>query len=222
MNTMNISATGLTNGILAGVGAVFLVSMVEPASAQSPCGPTTTVQPGDTYFAIAQRCDVSVGFIEQANPGVDASNLQVGQTLQLSTEAQRDEPMPDDRYQVRAGDTLFNIARAMGVTLDALLEANPDINPDALQIGQIIIAPRHGAPGEPTSPAPGTQVTGILTPEGVECQAMRGHDGQLYTLTGDLDGHDDGDVVQVRGEVQEVSICQQGTTIDVADIRTAR
>lgn len=62
-------------------------------------------------------------------------------------------------------------------------------------------------------------VRGTLTDEGVECQALRGDDGQLYTLTGDLGGFQTGDQVRVRGRIAEVSTCQQGTTIVVEDIK---
>ena len=62
-------------------------------------------------------------------------------------------------------------------------------------------------------------VRGTLTGEGVECQALRGDDGELYTLTGDLSGFEDGDRVKVRGTIAEVSICQQGTTIEVQSIK---
>lgn len=62
-------------------------------------------------------------------------------------------------------------------------------------------------------------VRGTLTNEGVECQALRGDDGELYTLTGDLSGFEEGDRVKVRGTVAEISTCQQGTTIEVQSIK---
>lgn len=61
-------------------------------------------------------------------------------------------------------------------------------------------------------------VTGTLTREGAECQAMRGDDGRLYTLTGDLDDLRAGDRVRVQGRIAEVSFCMQGTTIDVRSV----
>jgi len=62
-------------------------------------------------------------------------------------------------------------------------------------------------------------VRGILTNEGVECQAMRSlDDNKLYTLTGNLQGFKTGDKVEVTGKVDEVSICMQGTTIAVDKI----
>ncbi len=64
-------------------------------------------------------------------------------------------------------------------------------------------------------------VRGTLTGEGVECQALRGSDGRLYTLTGNLHGLAVGDKVRVTGSVAEVSTCQQGTTLVVEQIRLA-
>jgi uncharacterized protein DUF5818 len=62
-------------------------------------------------------------------------------------------------------------------------------------------------------------VRGTLTAEGAECQALRGSDGQLYTLTGNLKGGNVGDRVKVVGRVAEASTCQQGITIAVQEIQ---
>jgi LysM repeat protein len=65
-------------------------------------------------------------------------------------------------------------------------------------------------------------VTGTLTREGAECPAMRGDDGQLYTLSrGSTEGFSPGDRVRVQGQLAEVSFCQQGTTINVVRIDSA-
>lgn len=64
-------------------------------------------------------------------------------------------------------------------------------------------------------------VTGKLTNEGAECQAMRGDDEKLYTLTGDLKGFRTGDRVKVTGSIAEVSTCMQGTTLIVEKIERA-
>ena len=63
------------------------------------------------------------------------------------------------------------------------------------------------------------QVRGVRTDEGVECQALRTANGQLYTLTGDLGGFKTGDKVRVKGEIAQVSTCQQGITIAVETIQ---
>ncbi|HYR74672.1 MAG TPA: DUF5818 domain-containing protein [Pyrinomonadaceae bacterium] len=62
-------------------------------------------------------------------------------------------------------------------------------------------------------------VKGTLTDEGVECQAFRRTDGELYTLMGDLGGFQNGDEVVICGTIASVSFCMQGTTISVSWIR---
>jgi hypothetical protein len=74
-------------------------------------------------------------------------------------------------------------------------------------------------PPFPQPPQAGTiTVTGTLTREGVECPAMRGDNGRLYTLAGGTRGFDPGDRVRVTGTIAQVSFCQQGTTIQVRSI----
>jgi Protein of unknown function (DUF5818) len=66
-------------------------------------------------------------------------------------------------------------------------------------------------------------VVGKLTDEGVECPALRGDDGKLYTLTPrNLKGFKVGDRVKVVGKVAEMSFCMQGTTIVVQNITKAK
>lgn len=46
-----------------------------------------------------------------------------------------------DNYRIRQGDTLYNIARKYYTAVNAILTANPGINPYALMVGQQIIVP---------------------------------------------------------------------------------
>lgn len=74
-------------------------------------------------------------------------------------------------------------------------------------------------------PPPGTKVsvTGTLSNEGVECPALRGDDGRLYTLTDPAaGGFKPGDRVQVTGEVASMSMCMQGIAITGTTIAAAR
>jgi hypothetical protein len=71
-------------------------------------------------------------------------------------------------------------------------------------------------------PAELVEVAGLLTDEGVECQALRAADGALFSLVGELRGFGPGDAVLVRGTIAEAGACREGTTIELISIeRTA-
>ena len=81
---------------------------------------------------------------------------------------------------------------------------------------------RVAATPPPPPPSNDVHLVGTLTREGVECQAMRGDDGKLYTLAGrNLGDFFPGDRVRVDGKIADVSTCQQGTTIAVTRIGPA-
>jgi LysM repeat protein len=48
----------------------------------------------------------------------------------------------DCSYTVKAGDTLFNIGKAHGLTVAQLLQYNPEIkDPDHIEVGQVRMLP---------------------------------------------------------------------------------
>ena len=50
-----------------------------------------------------------------------------------------------DTYTVQGGDTLNAIARRAGVTVDALIRANPQIDPDTIYVGMVLRLPPIGS-----------------------------------------------------------------------------
>jgi hypothetical protein len=77
-----------------------------------------------------------------------------------------------------------------------------------------------GTGGEREQPREGqVRIRGQVTDEGVECPAVRADaDNALYTLAGAPDWVEPGVRVEVEGPVAEMSICMQGTTIQVERI----
>lgn len=115
---------------------------------QTVCPPGTfryTVQPGDTMFSIAQRFGVPLDELIAANPQIPNPNLIFpGQIVCVPLVSQPPGGCPSGTfaYTVRPGDTMFNIARRFGVSLDALIKANPQIpNPNQIRPGQIVCVP---------------------------------------------------------------------------------
>jgi hypothetical protein len=91
-------------------------------------------------------------------------------------------------------------------------------------IAILTVALARGAPAATGAWAQSSRevtVTGTLTGDGVECPAMKGDDGALYTLAGDLGSFGPEDRVRVTGEIAGMSLCMQGTTIQVEAIGPA-
>ena len=111
----------------------------------------------------------------------------------------------------------------------ASLKANARPNRKILGLATVIAASGACAMSNPhaadnnAASNDGTAVTvvGRLTSEGVECQALRGDDGQLYTLLGDIGALPVETRVRVLGKRLEFSSCQQGITIRVQSITPA-
>lgn len=73
-----------------------------------------------------------------------------------STPAPTSPPTPTPTpviYTVQAGDTLIDIAKQYGISVEALQEANAILDPQRLQIGQELVIPReeYNPEGPPTS-----------------------------------------------------------------------
>lgn len=55
-----------------------------------------------------------------------------------TSEERREARLPDDVYVVKTGDTLAGIAQQVGITVEQIMELNPDLDPQALVSGQEI------------------------------------------------------------------------------------
>ncbi len=109
------------------------------------CPPGTfpyTIRAGDTCFGLARRFNTTINAIIEANPGINCDNLQIGQIICIPGRPPAECPPNTFPYTIRAGDTCFRLARRFNTTINAIIEANPGINCNNLQIGQTICIPR--------------------------------------------------------------------------------
>lgn len=103
------------------------------------------VRPGDTLFTIAQQFGVGLNNLIAVNPQiVNPDIISVNQVINLpvSPPAPPVPPAGTIQIYVSAGETLTSIAQRTGVSLQAIINANPQIvNPNLIFVGQIINVP---------------------------------------------------------------------------------
>jgi LysM repeat protein len=122
---------------------------VETATFQVISLPATgayVVQRGDTLSKIAQRYHTTVNALLRANPQIANPNvLQPGDLIYLPGSVLVDPNTGSNFYIVQAGDYLGAIAQRFGVSLQALLAANPQIpSPSRIYPGDRINIPAGG------------------------------------------------------------------------------
>ncbi|MBI5488958.1 MAG: LysM peptidoglycan-binding domain-containing protein [Deltaproteobacteria bacterium] len=134
----------------------------------SPQDGTYVVQAGDTLSEIAERFSIPLDDLARWNDLADPSRIRVDMVLVLggedspedaAAEGEGDEPatpppepqasaselpLPGDVHLVRAGETVSEIADALGLHVRDLLLANPDLNPDRVHPGQELHIPDVG------------------------------------------------------------------------------
>jgi|SRR4051812_11648589 len=150
-----------------------------PPMATENVGGEHTIVKGDTLGAVAKKYHVTLKALQDANPGVVASKLKVGQKVKI--------PAPtasvgnsgtettaiagangENTVTVKSGDTLWALAKKYGVKESAIRSAN-NLKTGALKVGQKLKIPAKEAgtpapaapdtapapiPGAPTNPAP--------------------------------------------------------------------
>ncbi|NLB61637.1 MAG: LysM peptidoglycan-binding domain-containing protein, partial [Clostridiales bacterium] len=94
------------------------------------------VRAGETLWRIAQRYQVTVQAIAQANNIANPSNIAVGQSLII----------PALRHRVVSGENLTQIAQRYNVSLESLIRANNIQNPDVIVPGTLLVIPRAQRP----------------------------------------------------------------------------
>lgn len=100
-----------------------------------------TVQPGDTLYRIATRYNLDVNDIIDYN-NLETTVLTTGQTLRIPKEGII-EDSDENIYIVKAGDTLYSIAQANGITVDQLKALN-NLTSNVLSIGQQLQIAQNG------------------------------------------------------------------------------
>jgi LysM repeat protein len=144
------------------------VDTMQPATSAPPTAPVLpepTVTPvlppaqtteysvlkGDTLSGIASKFGVTVKALQEANPGIEPTRLQIGQKIQVPPPSAVPASTPaaapvataangSQLYTVKSGDTLSSIASRFGTTVRAIRSAN-NLKTDRILVGQKLKIP---------------------------------------------------------------------------------
>ncbi|MGE5456017.1 MAG: LysM peptidoglycan-binding domain-containing protein [Ignavibacteriales bacterium] len=107
------------------------------------------VQSGDSLWSIAKKLNVTVEALKAAN-NLISNLLSIGQVLKIPVQPIQPQPGEYIEYIVKAGDSLYSIAKNYNLTATDLINFN-DLSTTNLSIGQRILIPAAGAL-PPTAP----------------------------------------------------------------------
>lgn len=106
------------------------------------------VKKGETLYSIARAYGMSVNEVIAKNPQA-ANEIKVDQILRIPeksspqvTSSQK-EPVNNGTvtHEIASGQTLYGIARVYGVSVNDIMQANPNAKFDSLKVGQQLVIP---------------------------------------------------------------------------------
>lgn len=161
--------------ILSILGLAILLLGIPSASVAGPSADSYLVKPGDTLYSVARSLGVQMQALQTANGIADPSFIRVGQVLTIpgsGETAQASSPASSaavETYVVKSGDTLYSIARSLGVRMQALRDSNGIADPSRIRVGQVLTipgaAPMAQVAGTSPTPQPAaTPVPGEVAP----------------------------------------------------------
>lgn len=84
--------------------------IIETTQVFCPGGTVYTIRPGDSLFSLAQRFNTTIQAITAANPGIDPTNLQLGQRICIPVAPTPSPCSGGFLFTIRVGETISNQA----------------------------------------------------------------------------------------------------------------
>ncbi len=96
-----------------------------------------TVKPGDSLNSIAKANNTTVNLLQEINQLSSTDTLKIGQQLKIPYNIILDQAFDNDYliYTVKAGDSLYSIAKKYNMSIDQLIQIN-DLPNNIINVGQ--------------------------------------------------------------------------------------
>lgn len=103
------------------------------------------VKQGDTLYELSKKYNVPLQKLIESNPQIsNPDQLSIGDKVKIPSASVSVGGNEGDSYKhvVKQGDTLWKLSKAWGISLDALVAANPQLSdPNVLKVGDVINIP---------------------------------------------------------------------------------
>lgn len=133
------SLNNLTSNNLAIGQSLLVKDNVEVTIPEPPVGDYYTVKKGDTLYGIANMYSMSVNELKSLN-NITSDILSVGQVLKVKQGTTPEEPIYENVYVVKPGDTLYSIANKNNTNVNTLMELN-NLSSSMISVNQKLILP---------------------------------------------------------------------------------
>ena len=206
-NADNEKSMNYPHGIVSFIALAVFFSSGIPAAAEDV---VHVVRKGETVYAISQSYGISSEELMKYNNITDAFRLQIGKRLVIPPSA-----FSDTKYRVVKNDTLYNIARTWGVSLQSLLDINGFSSNHVIKIGDMIKIPVPGTGTAQSGPAQsGVRSSSSTTTVDTSLQWPVNPKGTPSYMAGKLYG------VMIQGErFEPVKSLTQGRVISAGPYR---
>lgn len=118
---------------------------VTPKANTTSKSATHIVIAGETLYSISRKYNVSVDELKKANPGLDVTNISIGDEVKIpgvatvenqsTTASNTTNPTT---HKVVAGETLYSISKKYNLSVEDVKKMNPDVAANGLKIGQTL------------------------------------------------------------------------------------
>ena len=106
------------------------------------------VKPKETKYSISKQFDISIDYLEELNPKIAQSGLQIGDVIIVPIEV---STTVEDEYliiEVQKLETLYSITKKFELSEEELLALNPEIS-QGIKEGMLLKVPNNTISGKP-------------------------------------------------------------------------
>jgi len=106
------------------------------------------VKPKDTKYSISKKFNISIDYLEELNPKIAESGLQIDDVIIVPIESIATEEDEFLIYEVQKLETMYGITRKFEISEEELLVLNPEVK-DGVKEGMLIKVPDPLKKGKP-------------------------------------------------------------------------